>query len=81
MRLMDTNSPLQKAIVAAGSQQGLAQILGIKSASISEWKIRGRVPAGRALAIEAATGVSRHELRPDVFGSAPAEGQGVADAA
>lgn len=79
---MDTISPIDRAIRAAGTQQRLAEILGIRSASISEWKVRGAVPAYRCIAIELATGVSRHELRPDVFGPAPAnDGQGVADAA
>lgn len=79
---METTAPLERAISAAGTQQRLAEILGIKSASISEWKGRGSVPANRCIAIELATGVSRHELRPDVFGPAPAnDGQGVDRAA
>ncbi|ASL01788.1 transcriptional regulator [Xanthomonas citri] len=68
---MDNSTPLHKAIQAAGSQQRLAEQLGIRSASISEWKVRGRVPAERVVAIERETGVSRHDLRPDVFGPAP----------
>lgn len=65
-------TPLETAIRAVGTQQVLADLLGIRSASISEWKVRGKVPAERVLDVEAATGVSRHELRPDVFGPAPA---------
>jgi len=55
----------------AGSQLGLARLLGIRSPSISEWRRRGRVPAERCAAIEAATEgkVTRYDLRPDVFGS------------
>ena len=71
MRGMDTQAPIDRAIRAVGTQQRLAEILGIKSASISEWKARCAVPANRCIAIEAATGVSRHDLRPDVFGPAP----------
>lgn len=59
---------LDKAVEAAGSQLALAQLLGIKPPSISGWYDRQRVPAERCIAIEAATGVSRHDLRPDVFG-------------
>ncbi len=73
---MDTIAPIDRAISAAGTQQRLAETLGIKSASISEWKVRKRVPAERCIAIEAATGVSRHDLRPDVFGPAPANDAG-----
>lgn len=61
---------LDKAVEAAGSQLALANLLGIKAPSVSGWYDRSRVPAERCIAIEAATGVSRHELRPDVFGEA-----------
>jgi DNA-binding transcriptional regulator YdaS (Cro superfamily) len=52
-----------------GSQDRLAAALGIKSPSISEWRLRGRVPAARCLAIEHLTlgKVTCHDLRPDVF--------------
>lgn len=40
--------------------------------AISQWK---RVPADRVIDVETLTGISRHNLRPDVFGPAPAEGQ------
>ncbi|WP_313178950.1 YdaS family helix-turn-helix protein [Stenotrophomonas sp.] len=59
---------LDKAVTAAGSQLALACLLGIKAPSVSGWYDRKRVPAERCIAIEKATGVSRHELRPDVFG-------------
>ena len=72
---------LDKAIEQAGSQQALAEKLGIRSPSISEWRSRGRVPTDRCLAIEAATGVSRHDLRPDVFGPPPANDADQAKAA
>lgn len=41
----------------------------LTSQAISQWK---KVPAGRALQVEAVTGISRHELRPDIFGEAVA---------
>lgn len=63
---------LDRAIAHLGSQQALADALGIKSPSISEWHQR-RVPVERCIAIERATNgaVTRYELRPDVFGPAP----------
>lgn len=64
-------TPIEAAIKAAGTQQALADAIGIRSASISEWKSRGCVPAERVLAVESVTGVSRYALRPDVFGPAP----------
>jgi len=68
-------SALDRAVQSAGSQQALAQLLGIKPPSVSGWYDRCRVPAERCIAIELATGVSRHQLRPDVFGPDPAGSQ------
>lgn len=58
----------ERAVNAAGSRKALADKLGVSQPAISQWR---RVPAGRVIQIEALTGVSRHELRPDVFGPAP----------
>ena len=70
MIVMDMTA-LDRAVEAAGSQLALANALGIKSPSISGWYDRKKIPVERVIAIESATGVSRHELRPDVFGPAP----------
>lgn len=51
--------------------QELARQLGIKPPSVYEWKVRRRIPAERVLEIERLTGISRHDLRPDVYGPAP----------
>lgn len=68
-------SPIDRAVAQLGSQQKLADALGIRSPSISEWRTRNRVPAERCVAVEEATGgaVTRYELRPDVFGAAPGQ--------
>lgn len=58
------NEALQKAIEKAGSQRALAQRLGITDSAISQW---ARVPTPRVLDVERITGVSRHELRPDIY--------------
>ena len=61
---------LDTAIELLGSQQALADALGIRSPSITEWKQRSRVPAARCRAIEDATQgrVTCTDLRPDIFG-------------
>lgn len=61
--------PLDRAIKAAGNQQALAELIGVKQQHVSYWlkKGRKRVPAEYCAAIEAATGVGKHELRPDIF--------------
>jgi DNA-binding transcriptional regulator YdaS (Cro superfamily) len=60
---------LAKAIKEAGTASHLAALLGIKPMSVSRWKTRykGVVPADRVLQIYQATGVTPHELRPDLY--------------
>jgi hypothetical protein len=60
----DSNDPLARAINLAHGQQELARVLGISSASIAGWK---RCPPKRVLSVEMASGVSRHDLRPDLY--------------
>jgi len=45
----------------------LARHLGCTPQAIQRMCASGRVPAERVLQIEKATGVSRHELRPDLY--------------
>lgn len=56
---------LEQAIRSAGGVSELARRIGIAQPSVSNWS---RVPAERVGAVEAATGVSRIALRPDLFG-------------
>ncbi|HXJ61928.1 MAG TPA: Cro/CI family transcriptional regulator [Verrucomicrobiae bacterium] len=58
------DEPLAKAIQVVGSIAALAAKIGVKPQAVSAWD---RVPAERAKAVEAATGVPRHELRPDLW--------------
>jgi TorA maturation chaperone TorD len=56
---------LDEAIRAAGGVGALARKIGISQPSVSNWS---RIPAERVVAIEAATGVDRSVLRPDLYG-------------
>jgi len=56
---------LDEAIRAAGGVGALARKVGISQPSVSNWN---RVPAERVVAVEAATGISRALLRPDLYG-------------
>ncbi len=65
---------LNKAKESAGGSVALAAALSaagpkLTSQAVSQWK---RVPAERVIEVERLTGVSRHEMRPDVFGPAAA---------
>ena len=64
---MARDEALEKAIEAAGGVRALSRELGISQPAISSWK---RVPADRVVAVEAASGVPRAELRPDLYGEA-----------
>ncbi len=73
MGFMTPIEALRKAIETAGSQTALAEAVGTTQPRVSEWlNEAGQASAVFALRIEQATGVSRHDLRPDVFGEAPA---------
>lgn len=59
---------LQKAREAAGGKNvDLAKLLNLTESAISQWE---RVPIHRAIEIEKKTAgkVTRHDLRPDIFG-------------
>lgn len=63
--------PLREYLKAErGRTNQLAQFIGISPEAISQWE---RVPANRVAKVESFTGISRHALRPDIFGPAPTE--------
>lgn len=76
-------SPLSKAIEICGTQAELCRRINalessrgktqLRTGHIYDWLNR-RVPSERCLAIEEVTDgeVTRYDLRPDVFGEAPA---------
>jgi DNA-binding transcriptional regulator YdaS (Cro superfamily) len=70
LALMDT--ALVKAISAAGGQSALAKALNVTPQAVQQWK---RVPPERVLDVERITGISRYELRSDVFGAPPKRGK------
>lgn len=58
--------PLEQAIEKAGGLSALANLIQTTPQAVLNWRKRG-IPAIRVLAIEQATGISRHELRPDIY--------------
>jgi TorA maturation chaperone TorD len=66
---------LEEAVRAVGGVSELARQIGISQPSVSNWN---RIPAERVLIVEAATGVGRQILRPDLYGE-PEENQQVPD--
>lgn len=67
---------LERAVELAGGQSALARAIGKSQSHIWHWlKVAKRVPAEAAVAIEKATGVSRKDLRPDLY----VEGMGASE--
>lgn len=59
---------LQAAVERAGSQSALARTCGVTQTAVWKWlQSSKRVPPEHVLKVEAATGVSRHLLRPDIY--------------
>jgi DNA-binding transcriptional regulator YdaS (Cro superfamily) len=61
------DAALDRAIAAIGGPAALGRELGISSQAIAQWR---RCPPLRVLGVERATGVPRHELRPDLYPAA-----------
>jgi DNA-binding transcriptional regulator YdaS (Cro superfamily) len=65
-------SPLAEAVRKVGSQSAFGRLVGKSQTSVFE-ALRDDRPlwAESVLAVEEATGISRHRLRPDVYGPEP----------
>ncbi|NLS26209.1 hypothetical protein S2M10_11900 [Sphingomonas sp. S2M10] len=69
---------LQQAINIAGSQSAFARLVGVTQPSVWTWIRRSKpLPAEHVLKVEAATGVSRHDLRPDLYPREPGQLEGL----
>lgn len=64
-------SPKDRAVAAVGGVTKLAEAIGVTRSAVSQWL---RVPADRVIDVERVSGVSRYELRPDIFGAADQAG-------
>ncbi|WP_110300361.1 helix-turn-helix domain-containing protein [Blastomonas natatoria] len=57
-----------RAIQVVGGQSALGRLIGKPQSTVWEWVDRKKpLPAEFVLTIEHATGISRHELRPDIY--------------
>lgn len=66
---------IEAAVTAFGSQAKLATAMGCSQQQIAYLLKASSITAEMALKVDEATGgaVSKHDLRPDIFGPAPQE--------
>ena len=65
---MNSHYPaLGKAIATLGGQVKLADAIQTSQQNVSNWLRTGKVAPDKVILIEKVTGVSRHELRPDIY--------------
>lgn len=64
---MSPKKALQAAIKSMGSQKQLASAIRVRPSTLNYWVLRGRPAAEHVLAIEYVSGISRHDLRPDLY--------------
>lgn len=59
---------LDRAVRIIGGQTATAKLLGLSQTAVWKWINLSRpLPAEHVLKVEAATGISRHDLRPDIY--------------
>ena len=74
--------PIELAIKAAGGPSAVAAKLGLKHPSVvTNWRERKQVPPKHVRGLERISGISRHVLCPEVFGSLHEESEAPADRA
>ena len=66
--MMSMDKALREAVRRLGGLRAASRALGIAYQAIQHWE---RVPPVRVLEIERLSGVSRHELRPDIYPDTP----------
>tara|TARA_B100001105_G_scaffold138962_1_gene111298 strand:+ start:433 stop:678 length:246 start_codon:yes stop_codon:yes gene_type:complete len=68
---------LRRAVSCVGGQVAFARLIGRSQSAISKMLNDERpLPAEHVLAVEQATGISRHDLRPDIYPRPETAGQG-----
>jgi len=62
------DTPLAKAICAAGSQSAFGRWIGRRQSTINWWLANAKpLPAEHVLLVERLSGIPRSELRPDIY--------------
>jgi len=65
---LSPESALFAAVERIGSQGRMAKICGVRQPSVWRWmNVARRLPPEHVLKVEEASGISRHDLRPDIY--------------
>ncbi|VXC80069.1 transcriptional regulator [Sphingomonas sp. 8AM] len=73
-----SETPLARAVRAAGSQSAFGRMIGRRQSTIFLWLNNDTpLPAELVLLVERETGISKHDLRPDIYPHAQASGMPV----
>ena len=72
MRKRPMERAVEEAVRREGSLRRVAERLGVTRQAMQQWT---SVPVKRVLALEAMSGVSRYDLRPDIYGPEPADAE------
>jgi DNA-binding transcriptional regulator YdaS (Cro superfamily) len=67
---IEMHRALEAAKIKVGGASALSRALRITPQAVNQWQV---VPPERVLEVERHSGVSRHFLRPDIFGLSPHE--------
>lgn len=59
--------PTERFEALFGRTTDLAKSLRVPVATVAAWKARGKIPSERVLQVAAATGISPHYIRPDLY--------------
>lgn len=64
----DSDSALAAAVRKAGSQSAFGRLIGKRQSVVNDWLREDRpLPAEYVRQVEQELGISRHELRPDIY--------------
>ena len=64
---MSAPSNVADVIKQGGGCTQVAKKLNLPLQTVHSWTLRNKVPAERVIEIERATGVPRHNIRPDIY--------------
>lgn len=59
---------LERAVAIIGSQSATARLCGVRQPTVFKWLSKRKpLPAEHVLKVEAATGIPKEDLRPDIY--------------